>query len=95
MSIVPRAGGLANLSYARFRELMSHVEEDLKKMIGAEEYIFFHKHKGFFESENNGIKSELEISSWSKDGIHPNLPEGRRKYKKSLRNAIFRALKMF
>lgn len=94
LSVLPRDENLQQLTPLAFREVMHALEIHLKQLVSSEEKIFYHKHKGFYEVEHEGKKLELEVKTWSKDGIHPNMPQGRQKYKNSLRNAICKALKL-
>lgn len=50
--------------------------------------IIYHLHRGFWRDTN---MRPSEPSDWAKDGIHPNLPIGRRKYKSSLKSALLKA----
>ena len=94
LSVIPREGNLACWTPGEFKKLINQLDIEVKKIIVSERKIIFHKHKGFFQTECDGVKADLPVYSWSKDGIHPNRPEGRTKYKKSLRNAVFKALKL-
>ncbi len=79
-----------------FHFRMGTVNNLLKQGCGGNEddWLFYHKHKGFWEIETDGQKVDCPISMWSKDGIHPNAPWGRDKYKHSLRTAFNKGVKL-
>ena len=54
----------------------------LKEFCDKSKIIKFHRHEGF----------GTPITKWTKDGIHPNSPLGRKNYKRSIRSAAFRTV---
>ena len=56
----------------------------LRHFCDVETNIDYHTHRGFWQTANE---------SWSRDGLHPNTVIGRRKYKRSLRQAVYNALR--
>ena len=54
----------------------------LRDFCEVEPHIAYHTHRGFWRA----------ASSWSRDGLHPNIANGRQKYKRSLRKATNNAL---
>jgi hypothetical protein len=92
-SIVRRTGSLGKIDSEEFDRRATGINEILREQLSYQENIFFHSHKGFWDKEISGQKYPLSVEEWSGDGIHPNLPGGRKKYKNSLRRAICKALK--
>lgn len=58
----------------------------LKHLAETEPRVMYHPHKGFWDSP---------VTTWSRDGIHPNATLGRKRYVKSIRKAVFAALQSF
>ena len=56
----------------------------LRHFCDVETDIDYHTHRGFWQTANE---------SWSRDGLHPNTVIGRRKYKRSLRQAVYNAVR--
>ena len=94
LSVVPRASGLGFLTPQRFLKVSAELEVLLKSLTRSHHNLFYHKHKGFYEVEENGVKKPLSPWVWSRDGIHPNNQLGRKKYFNSLRLAISKSVKM-
>ena len=93
LSVVPRASGLGFLS-PRFLKVSAEIEVLLKCLTHSHHNLLYHKQKGFYEVEENGVKKPLSPWVWSRDGIHPNNQLGRKKYLNSLRLAISKSVKM-
>ena len=55
----------------------------LLNLCAVENVLSYHVHKRFWTNS---------ISEWSRDGIHPNNSVGRKKYKQSVRIAVFRSI---
>ena len=88
LSVVPRAAGLVIMTPEQFLNAASELEALLKLLPKSHGNVLYHKHKGFYEREELGVKSPLIPYDWSHDGIHPNNQLGRKKYKNSLCLAI-------
>jgi lysophospholipase L1-like esterase len=94
LSVIPRYEGLA-VPQSVFRENVRRLETVLKHETKRTPLMFFHKHKGFWESQGpDGIKYLQHFEDLSMDGIHPNSVLGRQKYKNSLRSALSKAIFM-
>jgi lysophospholipase L1-like esterase len=94
-SVLPRTGHLGDCTPERFECAMTIFNNLLRSMADQDSRIFYHSHIGFWETQDRqGHKTKLPVSEWSLDGIHPNHPNGRKKYKNSLRNALCKALKL-
>ena len=95
LSVVPREGNLKGVNPVQFMASMMTLERLLKEKVASMQKIFYHKHQGFYEYQNkSGEKSRLPVSAWSDDAIHPARPRGMERYKKSIRAAIFKGLKL-
>ena len=94
LSVVPRLGGLHGLSPQQFCAQSGSLEAGLKELVKSRENLIFHKHKGFYETESLGEKRPLSPLQWSRDGIHPNNPNGRKRYANSLRLAIAKSVRL-
>ena len=55
----------------------------LKHLCDVEVNIPYHVHRGFWLDP---------VDVWSRNGIHPNTSLGRKKYKASLRSAVFKSV---
>jgi hypothetical protein len=94
-SILPRTGNLGRCTSDQFEYAMSNFNNLTKSLVVHDPLIFYHSHIGFWEKQDGrGHKAKLPVSEWSLDGIHPNHPNGRKKYKNSLRNALCKAVKL-
>ena len=94
MSVLYRAEGLGGFTPESFKHEVEKFNLELSLRVKDDANVVFHKHKGFWEQEMGGKKVELPIESWSRDGIHPNSSQGRLRYKKSIRAAMVKALKV-
>lgn len=81
-SAIDREGKL-QVNNETFASLIYNFNGYLKNLCDVEPHIDYHIHKGFWAEP---------ITLWSRDGIHPNNAQGRSKYKKSLRRAVFIAI---
>ena len=94
LSVVPRATALGNMTPEQFLNSALELEALLKLLPKSHNNVLYHKHKGFYErEEEQGVKSPLIPYAWSHDGIHPNNQLGRKKYKNLLRLAIAKCYK--
>ena len=96
LSVVPRIGGLRDLSEQDFNSRMEEVNTSLKKVVLQVPGLFFQRQKGFYENEQGALKTRKCVSEWSRDGIHPNDKEGvgRAKYINSIRLAFSQAIRL-
>lgn len=86
-SVVPRAAGLRRLSEGAFRTRMMRYNAVLSDMVKSSFFgIHFHHHKGFYKIQD-GRDTDLPVSAWSEDLIHPS-EEGWEKYRVSLRKPM-------
>ena len=90
-SVLYRADHLVQ-SVQTFEQNVHVINSHLRLMASKEDKIFFHMHKGFWETEEQGKKLKMSVQVWSHDLVHPNNQIGRAKYKNSIRNAISAAL---
>lgn len=88
MSVVPRCGHLHGMQENVFMEKATDLGRKIKDRIQNTVGIVYHKHKGFYDIEEDGKKSPQDVGVWSHDGVHPNKPRGRAMYKNSLRAAL-------
>ena len=86
-----RESGMSN-TVLNMKNLVLDFNDDLKELCVGEEFIFFHRHRGFWEDESHHV---LPVEFWSKDGIHPNSFEGRDKYKNSIRRLFSNGLNIW
>lgn len=84
-SIINRASRLS-ITTEQFATAAYLCNKYLMDLCEVEARVHFHMHKGFWSSSPN---------EWSRDGIHPNNPIGRKKYRASLRKAVFKTLQNF
>lgn len=84
-SIVNRQSHIA-MPADQFATAAYQLNHYLRNFAATNNRAMYHVHKGFWN---------CPISSWSRDGIHPNTSAGRKKYLKSIRRAIFTALQTF
>ena len=89
-SVIKRENGLQSCSKELFLERAGSLNSLLFKKTANERQIHFRKHPGF-ETTHEG--APLPMSHISRDGIHPNTPDGRRKYIRSVTSAIHFAIK--
>ena len=71
-----------------FSDLAYELNNCMKNYCSTQPRINFHTHRGFWKTPN---LMPLHVTNWSRDGVHPNNPSGRRLYKASLRRAIMEA----
>jgi lysophospholipase L1-like esterase len=95
LSVVPRLGGLRGMSPESFMSESNRLETTLRNMAQSYQHVLYHKHKGFYDIEIGGKKLPLSPNQWSRDGIHPNNLNGRKKYGNSIRLAVAKAVKCF
>jgi lysophospholipase L1-like esterase len=81
-SILYRSHKLHGMDPLHFKSQAIKVNSYLRNMCADERYLAFHNHRGFWEAP---------IHVWSRDGVHPNTTQGRKKYLGSIRQAIFLA----
>ena len=97
LSVLPREKGVS-LGPAAFRQAFEAYNLSVKIATRNLTPIFFFSHKGFWEQQVTMgqaiFKLPMLLEAWSKDGIHPNSIEGRKKYKNSIRTAICQAIKL-
>jgi hypothetical protein len=94
MSVIPRKSAIGRMNQEEFGLKAGLFNMTVRVAVKALDvkHIFFHKHRGFTDVEENGKKSQKNIDVWSRDGVHPNKPDGRRLYKTSLRKALMEAV---
>lgn len=80
-SIIPRFERVKE--GVNFADEMYNCNKYLQNLAEVEERVRYHVHKGFWAVDHR---------EWSRDGIHPNQPQGRGKYRASLRSAVFNAI---
>ena len=73
------------LSPQDFMGKAATINGELKAECATRPGIFYHGHEGFWR-DAGGRKTDA--NAYSYDGVHPNSPEGRRKYKASITKAI-------
>lgn len=76
-------GSRIPVTFDKFSKLVSQYNQILKTLCEAENYLTYHTHRGFWDQP---------IETWSRDRVHVNSAEGRRKYAASLRRAIYGVL---
>ena len=84
-SVINRTGGLGP-TQGQFYSAMYHFNNILKHLCAVEPHITYWCHKGFWQ---------VPVGHWSHDGVHPNTSLGRKKFKVSIRAAIFRGAQLF
>jgi hypothetical protein len=89
-SAIYRSKGLHFHSETEFCSVVDIFNQVLSDMCGEEKHITYHTHRGFWRTETG---TSLPTNVWSNDGIHPNTVVGRKKYKRSIRDAVFNVLK--
>ena len=67
----------------KLRDTIKQYNGFLAHLCEVEPRIRYHVHSGYWLHS---------VSTWSRDGIHPNTILGRKKYKRSLRSAVFKAI---
>lgn len=77
---------LSTMTPSQFATAAYELNNYLRHLTQTEPKVNYHLHKGFWDTP---------VSAWSRDGIHPNGPAGRKRYIKSIRKAIFHALQSF
>ena len=85
--ILPRSKGL-KVSTTQFSLGMGRFNGLLQSWCDSEEFFHYWVHVGFKAAPIMGPPHK----AWSKDGIHPNSPKGRRLYKASVKYACFKAI---
>ena len=85
-AILNRQAQLHNLTPDQFATAAYETNNYLRHYAAGTPNYRYHKHPGFWTPH---------ISTWSRDGIHPNTTAGRRKYITSIRQAAFHALESF
>ena len=83
-SLIKREMGIQMSAQSFFRKIYG-INGVLRRALSNQQGIKFHHHKGFWREADGRIGDTTEFSF---DGIHPNRPEGRRKYIKSITAAI-------
>ncbi len=73
------------ITYDQFCTRAYNLNGQLSHSLAGNPRISYHIHEGFWTDANSNTTTPTQ---WSFDGIHPNHPEGRAKYKKSLTAAI-------
>ena len=96
MSVVPRDRGLGNMTPEQFRVCMGELEVRLRELVGTkgDQGIMLVKQSGFYKTQVVGGCIDKPVSEWSVDGIHPAPPHGMDRYMSSVREAIFRGIKV-
>ena len=89
-SVIMREKGLQGYTKEQFLAKAEALNSILLNMTASTTNILFHKHPGFSTSHDG---SPLPMSHISRDGIHPNTFDGRRKYVRSITSAIHKAVK--
>ena len=84
-SCLPRNANIARQTPQQFLQSMHTFNTSMKAYCCTNNKLIFHTHKGFINDPN---RQPLPISTWSRDGIHPNTSYGREHYKKSVRNIL-------
>ena len=82
-SVINRHSHLRSLTTEKFADAALKLNLLLKDYAGTHPCTFYQNHKGFWTTP---------VSSWSRDGVHPNTSLGRKRYIKSIRKASFLAL---
>ena len=84
---LPRIKGL-KVPISQFSLGMERFNGLLQSWCDSEEFFHYWVHAGFKAGPIMGPP----FIAWSKDGIHPNSPKGRRLYKASVKYACFKAI---
>ena len=79
-----------NMPHHLYADRIYAINGMLKDYCANEPQIRYHSHPGFWRTPEGAL---ADTTAYSFDGIHPNRPEGRKKYQKSLTTAIHVALK--
>lgn len=88
LSVVPRQAGFRGVPLTFFQEERLIFNRTLSQLCDSHPRTLFCRQKGFAEWDLQGKKVPRDMSTWSKDGIHPDSGEGMRLYKRSLSRAL-------
>ena len=96
VSVLPRTRNM-QVTFQEFSKNMYTLNDKLRSRCIAEKVVFF-RHTGFFKM-NDGV-TDLPISYWTQDGVHPSpicyhksdMKSGMEKYARSIRSAVHRGL---
>ena len=86
-AILPRTGNIT-CTPAVFRENASHLNSFLKNICDPKSRLVFHKPRGFWTQCTDAKERPCEVSEWSSDGIHCDMPDSARRYSARTRRAI-------
>ena len=84
-SCLPRMNNIRSGTPAQFLHTANVFNNCMKAYCSINGKLVFHAHKGF---SGTSTRQPLTISTWSRDGIHPNTRTGRSLYKRSIRAAL-------
>ncbi len=83
-SLIKRDIGM-DMSPQKFFDKIFYVNKNLKEATKVKPAIQYHSHPGFWRDGNDEIGTSTQFSY---DGLHPNSPNGRKLYAKSLKALI-------
>jgi len=83
-SLIKRDIGM-DMTAERYFDKIFYINHELKEALRVEPGIKYHVHPGFWRDGNGAI---TDTSHFSFDGLHPNSPDGRHKYARSIREII-------